>query len=52
MVAIVGVPVLSVELGVPLSLIVLGLVVGVRTPPAAAVAMVGCFGSVHGYVHG
>lgn len=51
---IAGMPLPFVEIGIALSVVVLGLVVAVRYewPVAAAMALVGLFAIFHGYVHG
>lgn len=49
-----GIPVPSVELGIALSVVVLGLVValGINAPVAAAMGLVGLFAIFHGHAHG
>ena len=51
---ILGAPVPFVELGIALSIIVLGLAVAIRThwPLAAAMSLVGLFAVFHGHAHG
>lgn len=51
---IAGVPVPSVEIGIALSVVVLGAIVavGMRTPVALAMGIVGLFAIFHGYAHG
>jgi urease accessory protein len=54
MLALVGVPLPGVEVGIAASAILLGLAVmsELRPPLAAAVALVGLFGVFHGHAHG
>ncbi len=49
-----GVPLYAVETGIAISVIALGLLIAGRIQPplAASVALIGCFGVLHGYVHG
>ena len=49
-----GIPVPFIELGIALSVIVLGAIVafGVKVPVAAAMGIVGLFAIFHGYAHG
>lgn len=52
--ALAGVPLPAVEAGVALSVLALGACVAAywRAPMAVALALVGCFGFLHGYAHG
>ena len=52
--AILGIPVPLVELGIALSVVVLGAVValGLKTPLAIAMGLVGLFAIFHGHAHG
>jgi urease accessory protein len=51
---VVGIPVLFVEVGIALSVIVLGAIVafGVKAPVAVAMGVVGLFAIFHGHAHG
>jgi urease accessory protein len=52
--AIVGLPLPYVEMGVALSVLILGVAIALRwrAPLAVAISIVGAFGILHGYAHG